>query len=201
MVAGLLGGLAFLCDYSGALYMGLIGFYAWWRAADDKGLAGGFRDSLWYLAGAIPGILILFQYQYASFGNAILPPQNWMAPVEFIDVGYKGVGGFSPELFRLLLIDSRFGLFVAMPLASPLIELAPHWHVGEPVALLLCLLPALHFARMTETDRDPLARTRYHAFGWGGYLLLVLPSVYRPIRPHGQENSSCQCVHFHSWPR
>ena len=33
VLAGLLGGLAFLCDYSGALAMGLLGLYAWWRRA------------------------------------------------------------------------------------------------------------------------------------------------------------------------
>ena len=60
---------SFLLDYSGAIYLGLLGFYAWWRRADDVGVAGGFRDSLWYLAGALPGIVILWTYQYASFGH------------------------------------------------------------------------------------------------------------------------------------
>jgi hypothetical protein len=97
--------------------MGLLGFYAWWRAADEVGVGRGFRQSLWYVAGALPGILLLWQYQWASFGNPFLPPQNWMALLEWIDVGYKGVGGFSPELFAMLFADPRFGLFVAMPLS------------------------------------------------------------------------------------
>lgn len=125
LLAGLLGGFAFLCDYSGAIPMGLIGFYAWWRASDEAGVAGGFRQSLWYLLGAIPGILLLWQYQYASFGNPFLPPQNWMAPVEWIDIGYKGVGGLSPELVWLLLADPRYGLFITMPVA--LLALAAPW--------------------------------------------------------------------------
>jgi hypothetical protein len=116
-VAGLLGGLAFLCDYSGAILMGLLGGYAWWRSADEVGIKEGFRRALIYAAGTLPGVLLLWQYQWASFGNPFLPPQNWMAPVEWIDVGYKGVGGLSPELLRMLLVDPRFGLFVAMPLA------------------------------------------------------------------------------------
>ncbi len=116
-VAGLLGGLAFLCDYSGAILMGLIGFYAWWRSSDEDGLWGGFRRSLWYLAGCLPGILMLWQYQWASFGHPFYPPQHWMAPVEWMDVGYQGVGGLSPELLRMLLLDARFGLFVAMPMS------------------------------------------------------------------------------------
>ncbi len=117
VVAGLLGGFSFLLDYSGAIYMGLLGFYAWWRRADDIGVAGGFRESLWYLAGALPGIVILWTYQYASFGHPFYPPQHWMAPVDWIDVGYKGVGGVSGELLKMLLLDARFGLFATMPLA------------------------------------------------------------------------------------
>ena len=133
-VAGLLGGLAFLCDYSGAILMALLGFYAWWRSADDRGVVGGFKDSLWYLAGVIPGVLLLWHYQWASFGNPILPPQHWMAPVEWIDVGYKGVGGLSPELLRMLLTDSRFGLFVAMPLAA--LALVTPWLVRRGRSML-----------------------------------------------------------------
>jgi len=125
LAAGLLGGLAFLCDYSGAILMGLLGFYAWWRASDDAGVRGGFRLSLWYLLGCIPGILLLWQYQYASFGNPFLPPQHWMATVEWIEVGYKGVGGIQAELLRLLLIDPRYGLFITMPIA--ILALAAPW--------------------------------------------------------------------------
>jgi hypothetical protein len=117
LLAGLLGGLCFLCDYSGAILMGLLGLYVWWREADAEGFAGGFRKALWYAAGTVPGILLLWQYQWASFGNPFLPPQNWMAPVEGIDVGYQGVGGFSPELLKMLLVDPRFGLLLAMPMS------------------------------------------------------------------------------------
>ena len=63
LVAGLLGGFAFLCDYSGAILMGLVGFYAWWRRTDEATIGAGFRDSLWYALGCLPGILLLWQYQ------------------------------------------------------------------------------------------------------------------------------------------
>lgn len=186
-VAGLLGGLAFLCDYSGAIFMGLLGFYAWWRSADDGGVAGGFRDSLWYLAGAVPGILMLFQYQYASFGNAILPPQNWMAPVEWIDVGYKGVGGFSAELFRMLLIDSRFGLFIAMPLA--LLVFAAPWLASRARSPLptreawVCLiLPAalvIFFSTVQYTRLQWVTGIRYIAPAIPFLFLAAVPALLR----------------------
>ncbi|MEZ4588664.1 MAG: hypothetical protein R2909_19990 [Gemmatimonadales bacterium] len=134
VAAGLLGGLSFLSDYSGAVVAGLLGLYAWWRQADDRGVASGFRDSLWYGAGLLPGVLMLWQYQWASFGNPFLPPQNWMAPVKWIDVGYQGVGGITPELLKMLLVDPRFGLFVAMPLA--LLALPGPWLARRARGLL-----------------------------------------------------------------
>lgn len=186
-VAGLLGGLAFLCDYSGAIYMGLLGFYAWWRSADDHGLAGGFKQSLWYLAGVIPGVLMLFQYQYASFGNAILPPQNWMAPVEWIDVGYKGVGGVSPELLTMLLVDSRFGLFVAMPMA--LLALAAPWlarRVRSPlpareawVCLILSAVLIVFFSTVQYTRLQWVTGIRYIAPVIPFLFLAAVPALLR----------------------
>lgn len=125
VIAGLLGGLAFLSDYSGAVLTGLLGLYAWWRRADERGALGGLKDSLWYAAGVVPGVLVLWQYQWASFGHPFYPPQHWMAPVRWIDVGYQGVGGITPELLRMLLVDPRFGLFVAMPMG--LLALAAPW--------------------------------------------------------------------------
>jgi len=117
LLAGLLAGLAFLCDYSGVVLLLMLGIYAWWRHAEDLGFRGGFQQSLWYAVGVVPGILLLWQYQWVSFGNPFLPPQHWMAPVPGIEVGYRGVGGLSPELFKLLLIDPRFGLLLAMPVS------------------------------------------------------------------------------------
>lgn len=116
LVAGLLGGLCFLYDYSGALAAGLLGLYALIRRRDDVSWGAAFRDSLWFGLAVLPGVVALWWYQYASFGSFIDPPQHWMPPVEWVDIGYQGVGGFGIDLFRMLLVDSRFGLFVTTPL-------------------------------------------------------------------------------------
>lgn len=93
----------------------------------------------------------------------------WWGPVAvFLQARF----GAMPVIALMVAID-----LVSMPLLSPLVRLAPDWHMGEVVALALCLLPALYFARLTETDTDPVMRTRFHAIGWGGYILLVLPSA------------------------
>ncbi len=182
-VAGLLGGLAFLCDYSGAILMGLLGFYSWWRASDEAGVAGGFRQSLWYLLGCIPGILLLWQYQYESFGNPFLPPQQWMAPVEWIDVGYKGVGGLSPELVRLLLVDPRYGLLITTPIA--ILAAAAPWLARRGRSLLplreswvcvgLSLAMVLFFGTVQYTQLQWVTGIRY--------LAAILPFVFLAAVP------------------
>ena len=185
LVAGVCGGFAFLCDYSGAILMGLLGFYAWARCADDRGVAGGFKDSLWYVLGVLPGVLLLWQYQWASFGNALLPPQNWMAPVEWIDVGYKGVGGLSAELLKMLLFDARFGLFIAMPLAS--VALLSPWLARRSrsvlplretlVCLGLCIALILFFATVQYTRIQYATGIRYLAPTFPFLFLAAVPAL------------------------
>jgi hypothetical protein len=116
-LAGLAGGFAFLCDYSGALVTGLLGLYAMARARDeDAGFGGPWRAAIGYTLGALGPILLLWFYQWAAFGNFILPPQHWMPAVVHSEQGYQGVTGPSLELFRMLLLHPAFGLFVSAPL-------------------------------------------------------------------------------------
>ena len=56
-------------------------------------------------AGTLPGVLLLWFYQWKAFGNPFLPGQHWMPPVEFIDRGYQGFQ-FPPDP-GLLGIDAR----------------------------------------------------------------------------------------------
>jgi hypothetical protein len=123
--AGALGGLSLLSDYSGALSLGLLGLYGLWRALDRGSLARGIALSVWYTVGAVPGIAMLWWYQWASFGDWLHPPQHWMHTVQWIEVGYKGVGGPQADLFWLLLSEPRYGVFAH----APLLLLALLWPV------------------------------------------------------------------------
>jgi hypothetical protein len=71
---------------------------------------------LWYILGSVPPILLLWFYQWQSFGNPILPGQQWMPPVEWIDQGYQGFTLPQWELFLMIGFDYRFGLFVVSPM-------------------------------------------------------------------------------------
>jgi hypothetical protein len=116
VLAGALGGLCFLSDYSGAVTLAVLGVYLVWRRWEEGTAAGVVRAATRYAAGALPGILMLAWYQWESFGVAWRPPQHWMPPVDWIEVGYQGVGGPSAELFGLLLFDGRYGLVPSAPL-------------------------------------------------------------------------------------
>jgi hypothetical protein len=117
-LAGLAGGFAFLCDYSGALATGVLGLYAIVRGRDaDSGFGGPVRAALGFGLGAAGPVLLLWLYQWAAFGNPILPPQHWMPAAQMhSELGYQGITGPSWELFKMLMFHPAFGLFVFAPL-------------------------------------------------------------------------------------
>ena len=126
--AGFLGGLAFLCDYSGLVPLIMLYGYGLLRRMDSAPLRQAIRESFWYFLGAMGPILLLWFYQWRSFGHPFYPGQHYMPPVEWSDIGYRGFGGFSGELLWTLLFDLRFGLFVLSPilllaLVSPILNL------------------------------------------------------------------------------
>jgi hypothetical protein len=113
--AGVFGGLALLCDYSGALALGLCGIYAVILQLDRTEWRPALKGAAWYTAGAVGPILLLWFYQWAAFGSPFLPPQHHMPPVEWSDLGYQGITAPQSDLFWTLLLDPRFGLFITAP--------------------------------------------------------------------------------------
>lgn len=127
-LAGFLSGLALLCDYSGLVSLFLVGGYALWLQKEVTSFRQGMRNVLWFSAGAVGPVLLLWFYQWRSFGHPLYPPQHYMPPVEWIEIGYQGVAGPSMELLSMLLFDPRFGLFTS-----------------SPILLLAVFAPILHF--------------------------------------------------------
>jgi hypothetical protein len=119
-LGGLAGGASMLLDYSGIVLLGALFCYAIARYSTSW-----FVSARNYVLGAAGPILLLWFYQYQSFGNPFFPGQHWMPPVEWIDVGYQGFTYPRPELLRILLTDYRFGLFTTCPLM--LLALAAPW--------------------------------------------------------------------------
>jgi hypothetical protein len=129
VLGGLAGGTAILFDYSGAvLLFGLFlyGVVQRWRTVS---FADAVRHGSWYVLGTLGPVLLLWLYQWRSFGNPFLPGQHWMPPVQWIELGYQGFGGPQLDLFWMLAFDYRFGLFVSAPLMV-LALLVPYFDRG-----------------------------------------------------------------------
>jgi hypothetical protein len=131
MLGGLAGGTAVLFDYSGGvLLMALFAYVLVKRWRERAGLPEVARHGVWYVLGSIPPVLLLWFYQWKSFGHPFYPGQHWMPPVEWIELGYQGYGPPQLELLVMLAFDHRFGLFPSAPLlvlalAAPFVRRSP----------------------------------------------------------------------------
>jgi hypothetical protein len=123
-VAGFLGGLALLCDYSGGIPLVALYGYGVVRRTDHLSFWDAAKDSFFYIAGAVGPVVMLWFYQWRSFGHPFYPPQHFMPAQIYSDKGYQGVSWPSGELLWMVLFDFQFGLFVAAPILS-LAFLAP----------------------------------------------------------------------------
>jgi MFS family permease len=114
-LAGFLAGLTILCDYSGLISLFMLYGYTILRRMDSVSFRQALKDSLWYFCGAAGPILLLWFYQWSSFGVPFYPPQSHMPPQTYSDIGYQGIRWPSFKLLWMLLFDCRFGLFVVSP--------------------------------------------------------------------------------------
>lgn len=128
ILGGVAGGCAVLFDYSGVIFLGGLGAYGLAKLLARRAPASDVvRHGAWYAAGALGPILLLWWYQWRSFGNFILPGQHWMPPVRWIEEGYQGFGLPQGELLLSLVADPRFGLLAVTPifllaLAAPFVR-------------------------------------------------------------------------------
>lgn len=116
ILAGFFGGLTLLCDYSGLIPLFMLFGYSILCRKDSVLLLQALKDSSWYLYGALVPLILLWLYQWSSFGYPFYPPQYSMPPQIYSDVGYQGIRWPSAELFWMFLFDYRFGLFVISPI-------------------------------------------------------------------------------------
>ncbi|MDW8355898.1 MAG: hypothetical protein RMK57_15355 [Bryobacterales bacterium] len=106
-LAGMAGGAAVLFDYGGVVL--LAGLFLYATVQRERRLSA-------FLAGAAGPILLLWFYQWRSFGHPFYPAQHWMPPVHWSGQGYQGLTWPHPELLVASLFDYRYGLFTSCPL-------------------------------------------------------------------------------------
>ena len=85
-----------------------------------------------------------------------------------------------------------------MPLCAPVVQLGPHWMVGEAVAIGLVLAPALIVARWTLTDTYLPWRAALQVATSGMIFLYWVPEVVFAMRPGGRWQP---LFHLPGWER
>ena len=133
-LAGALGGLALLVEYSSALPLAAIGVALLGRSTS-------WRQRLAFAAGALPPVVLLLVYQHLAFGNFLVTAPSRGNPV-FHDAGasFGGViGAVQPAALLGLTFSPWRGLF----LYSPVLLFAAlggwqQWRVGRRALVATC---------------------------------------------------------------
>ncbi len=113
-LAGLLGGYAVLCDFSGLVVVATAALYVWLSGVGQRG-SDRWRVLAAYGVGVLPGAAALAVYQARAFGSFFRPSQQYMLPTAPTVHWYRGFDWPSPALIWANFIDPRFGLFAYCP--------------------------------------------------------------------------------------
>lgn len=171
-LAGVAGGAAVLFDYGGSVLLAGLFLYAFVRKERHMGA---------FLAGAAGPILLLWFYQWQSFGHPLYPAQHWMPPVHWSGQGYQGFGWPQPDILISSLLDYRYGLFTSSPLL--LLALAAPWISRERFPLLgrceLALLVGVFVGAWLFYACVHYSRLQFNT--GVRYLTAVLPFVFVPV--------------------
>jgi hypothetical protein len=180
LLGGLAGGTALLFDYSGAvLLLGLL-VYGALKLMREASKREAIRYSIWYVVGTLAPVVLLWFYQWNSFGNPFLPGQHWMPPVEWSNLGYQGYGFPQLDLFLMLGFDYRFGLFTSSPLmllalAAPFVDRGvnrtlPKLELGAILGILIALWIFFSGSNYTRLEFNTGIR----------YMSAILPFLFVP---------------------
>ena len=115
LFAGLLSGWAVVCDYSGLIVVLVLAGYAvarWWETAPAS---RSVVDLSAFAAGVLACAGFLMVYQWMCFGSPFLPPQHYMPPANFTQIGYAGMDWPHADLLWSTAFGMRFGLFTSAP--------------------------------------------------------------------------------------
>jgi len=125
-LAGLCAGWTVVLDYSGLVACLALSGYALARWLSVEKENRQTSDLIKFAAGVAVCALVLMAYQWACFGNPILPAQSYMPPANFTDQGYRGFSLPSLDLLWQTAFSMRYGLFTSAPLLL-LAFFAPVW--------------------------------------------------------------------------
>ena len=190
--AGLLCGWAVVCDYSGIIVVGALGFYGLCRRAALPPVARTTRDPWCFIAGVFLAVFVLMGYQWSSFGNPLYPPQHYMPPANFTGQGYVGFDWPRLDLLWATAFDMRYGLFTSAPILLAALYV-PGWfrrggalvHKREVVCILALSLAFFVFCSANQYGRMQFNSGVRHVVPVTPFLFLLAAGAFyhMPLLP------------------
>jgi len=123
LFAGLMGGLAVLCEYTYAAAVGLAGIYlmvSTWRSQTNEGsdFLRLFQSAVAYALGGLIGIAPFLIYTISIFGRPTIPYEYHLMPEfrEAMSKGFMGAGNPKLDVLWLITFHPFRGIFVYSPM-------------------------------------------------------------------------------------
>lgn len=114
--AGLLLGCAVSLDYAGGVPAVILGLYFLWNRRAIAGLGAALCESIPAVLAALPPIAFLLWSQKIMYGGWFTPGQFVMRPVNYTEIGMKGITWPSPEVLLKNFFAPGWGLYTFGPL-------------------------------------------------------------------------------------
>ena len=169
-------------------------FFVWqWRKPNQHELTGALLASAWNIPALLAVNLLAIRMHWWHFnitGAVVLgvPIDLWLGWA--LIWGFVAALGFRKTPLLIAVSVSALADIILMPACRPVVVLGKYWLFGEGVALGLCLLPGLVFARLTAERRNVKARALFQAICFIGllsmcvFLLLTLTGKTEQITHH-----------------
>jgi hypothetical protein len=132
--AGLFAGWAVVLDYSGLVVVAAMSVYALAGWRDPPRAARSFFELVRFGIGVAASGGVLMAYQWAAFGNPLLPAQRYMPATEYSGYGFSGMVLPQLDLLWDTAFGFRFGLFISAPIL--LLAFAGPWWFRRAARLI-----------------------------------------------------------------
>lgn len=178
LLAGFAGGMAIFIDYSGVVFLVGLFIYGILKSRQRIMRKLVLQPTGFFIIGALLPIILLWYYQWKSFGNPFLPAQYWMPSTAYSGFGFQGFGLPQLDLLVNLLVDYRYGLFTTTPIML-LAFVAPFVNRGSKrllPGLEMYFILGLFFGLLIFSSANNYARLQFNS--GMRYLVPLIPFLY-----------------------
>jgi len=214
LLAGCLCGLGLALDYSGIIPLVVLYGYLVINRLHTTSIKTSMKESVPFILGTIPPVLLLLYSQWSMFGNPFLPAQFWMPDVTHYAVsiqnpysnqGFRGFTWPTLQTYYRNLFDPSYGMYVYGPIL--VMGLIPSRIYNRGTLILprreRTLVVIYLFLFLTFCAANQYSRVQFNS-GFR-YMIPLVPLIYLAVCDHLVRISRrwliilVAPILFHSW--